>query len=308
MIQSPGILLLSGFLYCNFLVNWESLRIFETMKKVSALYFSPTGGTAKVVISMARSFAAATGCDYSEIDVTLPKQRESAPRFGADDVVFFGVPTYIGRVPNLIKPFFASIKGGGALGIPVVTYGNRAYDDALIELRDIMEEKGFKTVAAAAFPAEHSFSTTLAGGRPDVKDLLLAEDFALKLAETLTKNPQLISGNHIPIAIPGNPAPYAYYKAVIGDNKSIDIRKVKPVTDPEKCTKCGLCALLCPMGSIKISDPSITDGICIKCGACIKRCPKGAKSITDPDYLEHKRLLEEEFGNVIKKAGLFYSF
>jgi ferredoxin/flavodoxin len=275
------------------------------MKNVVALYFSPTGGTKKVVNSMACSFAAFTGCEFSEKDVTLPKQREGTPEFGVDDVVFFGVPVYIGRMPNLIRPFFTSIKGRGALGIPVVTYGNRAYDDALIELRDIMEKNGFRTVAAAAFPAEHSFSTTLAGGRPDEKDLLLAEDFARKIAKILTANPHYLCGHHTPIAVPGNPPPYTYYKAVISDNKNIDIRKVKPLTDISKCTGCGLCARLCPMGSINISDPTITDGICIKCGACIKRCPQGAKSITDPDYLEHKRLLEEEFGNVIKKAELF---
>jgi ferredoxin/flavodoxin len=293
------------------------------MKNVVALFFSPTGGTGKVVKSMARAFATATGCDYLEIDVTLPGTRDSAPEFGANDVVFFGVPVYIGRVPNLIRPFFASIKGNraiaetvdetidggidGAIGIPVVTYGNRSYDDALIELRDIMEENGFRTVAAAAFPAEHSFSTTLARGRPDEKDLLLAEEFAKKIAEILKNNPHYLCGDHTPIAVPGNPPPYTYYKAVISDNKSIDIRKVKPLTDISKCTGCGLCARLCPMGSINISDPSITDGICIKCGACIKKCPQGAKSITDHDYLEHKRLLEEEYGNVIKKAELFYT-
>ena len=169
---------------------------------------------------MARSFASAMGCDFAEMDVTLPEKRESAPLFGVDDVVFFGVPTYIGRVPNLIRPFFVSIKGGGALGIPVVTYGNRAYDDALVELRDIMEENGFKTVAAAAFPAEHSFSTTLAGGRPNEKDLQLAKDFARKIAEIITNNPHSICGDHTPVAVPGNPAPYSYYKAVISDNKA----------------------------------------------------------------------------------------
>lgn len=296
------------------------------MKKVVALYFSPTGGTQKVVRTMARAFAGATGFDYSEIDVTLPGARESTPKFGTNDVVFFGVPVYIGRVPNLIRPFFASIKGcraiaetidggidgsvdvvtGGTIGIPVVTYGNRAYDDALMELRDIMEQNGFRTIAAAAFPSEHSFSTTLAGGRPDEKDLLLAEKFGRKIAEILTKNPHSICDDHTPVAVPGNPAPYSYYKAVISNNKSIDIRKVKPLTDTLKCTSCGLCARLCPMGSINISDPSIVDGICIKCGACIKRCPQGAKSITDPDYLEHKRLLEAEFGNIVRKAELFY--
>ena len=78
-------------------------------------------------------------------------------------------------------------------------------DDALIELRDIMEKR-FKTIAAAAFPAEHSFSTTLAGGRPNEKDLQLAEDFARKLAETLTKNLNYLRQPHS-YSRAGNPAP-----------------------------------------------------------------------------------------------------
>lgn len=38
----------------------------------------------------------------------------------------------------------------GTPAIAVCVYGNRDYDDALIELKDAIEANGFKTVAAAA--------------------------------------------------------------------------------------------------------------------------------------------------------------
>lgn len=58
--------------------------------------------------------------------------------------------------------------------------GNRNYDDALIELRNILEQDGFRTVAGGAFVSEHSFSKTLAAGRPDAKDLASMQEFGSK--------------------------------------------------------------------------------------------------------------------------------
>ena len=51
--------------------------------------------------------------------------------------------------------------------MPVVLFGNRNYDDALIELRDLLQADGFGCIAAGAFVGEHSFSRTLGAGRPD---------------------------------------------------------------------------------------------------------------------------------------------
>ncbi len=85
----------------------------------------------------------------------------------------FGTPTYAGRVPNVLLKYLATVKGNGAAAMPVVTFGNRAFDDSLIELRDILRDNGFRPFAAAAFVGEHSFSTTLAAGRPDADDLRL---------------------------------------------------------------------------------------------------------------------------------------
>ena len=273
------------------------------INNVAGLYFSPTYTTRKIVETTAA--AAAQGLalpQISKINVTTPVQRKETPQFGEGDLVVFGVPVYIGRVPNLIRDFFASIKGNGAIGVPVVVYGNRAYDDALIELKEIMEGNGFKCIAAGAFIGEHSFSYTLGGGRPDASDLRIAEEFGHNIAARIKER----AITDTPLVVPGNPYPYKFYNAKSKKDNSIDIRKVKPETDPQKCTDCGLCAMLCPMGAIDPSNCSLVPGICIKCGACIKMCRPKAKYFTDPTYLEHKEILEKNFTEPRKEPEIFW--
>ena len=269
--------------------------------QVTALFFSPTYTTRKVVVQIASQIASQLGVPYLERNITTPLQRQETPCFNAGELVVFGVPVYIGRVPNLQRDYIASIKGNGAIGVPVVVYGNRAYDDALIELRDIMQGNGFRNIAGAAFIGEHSFSYILGGGRPDAQDLKIADEFATCIANKIKE------GSPIPdnLAVPGNPYPYKFYNAKSSSNKSIDIRKVKPETDPEKCTSCGLCAMLCPMGAIDPTNCALVPGICIKCGACVKKCRPKAKYFIDPTYLEHKKILEDNFTNPRKEPELF---
>ncbi len=167
-------------------------------------------------------------------------------------------------------------------------YGNRDYDDGLIELRDILEKHGLHTVAAAAFVGEHSFSYILAGGRPDEADMALAEDFAAKVAEKIAGG----SGTE-PIHVKGEPSPYrGYYQPRDRKGNPVDIRKVKPLTNDD-CNNCMICADVCPMGSISHDDVREFTGICIKCGACIKKCPLHAKYYEDPGFLYHQHELEE---------------
>ncbi len=261
-----------------------------TVKKVWAVYFSATDTTRAIVERVARAIADATGADYAVRDFTLPAGRENALTFGADELAVFGTPVIAGRVPNVLLKYLATISGSGALGVPIVLYGNRDYDDALIELRDILENGGLRTIAAGAFIGEHSFSEILAKERPDGADMAKADAFARAVADKLAAMTQLPSE---PIDVKGTPSPYSgYYQPRDRGGNPVDIRKVKPITTDD-CINCLTCADVCPMGSISYDDVSTFTGICIKCCACVKNCPVGAKQFTDEKYLYHKNELEE---------------
>ena len=119
------------------------------IKKSSALYFSPTGGTKKIAEHIASGL-----CDAAEfLDVTS-SGRELA--FGPEDFVVIAVPVFGGRVPSPTAERLSHVRAEGTPAAIVAVYGNRAYEDALLELRGLAEERGFKVMAAAAFIARHS--------------------------------------------------------------------------------------------------------------------------------------------------------
>ncbi len=59
-----------------------------------------------------------------------------------------------------------------------------------------------------------------------------------------------------------------------------DWRTFKPVRDPEKCTKCLLCPMICPDSAInwnKTSEDIEFDyRFCKGCGICANECPSNA--------------------------------
>lgn len=255
---------------------------------IHAMYFSPTGTTEKTTSTIAASLAGEEG--FSALDFTRPEGRKNPAVFKEGDLVVAGVPVYAGRIPNVLLSYLDTLAGNGALAVAVVVYGNRDYDDALIELKDILTEHGFKVIAGGAFIGEHSFSTTLGANRPDEKDIKIARDFAAGIADKLEK-----SRDYSELVVKGKRPYRKYYmpKTAAGeDNKAF--RTVTPMTS-EDCTDCKTCAEICPIGSIDYEDIRKYNGICIKCCACIKRCPVGAKYFDDPDYLFHKNRLEAAF-------------
>ncbi len=262
-------------------------------KKVWAAYFSGTGTTEKTVTRIARVMAEKLNATYEEFSYTLPRNREQELAFSADDLVVFGSPVYAGRVPNVLLPYLTGkVKGNGALAVPVVLFGNRNFDDGLIELRNVLEADGFHTVAAAGFVGEHSFSRTLGAGRPDVQDVALMDRFAAKVAEKVSAMAEVPQQ---PVAVRGEDPIRPYYTPRDRQGTPINILKVKPKTDPTKCDSCGWCAAHCPMGSISTEDFSQVTGICIKCCACVKGCHAGAKYYDDAGYLYHQHELEEGY-------------
>lgn len=261
-------------------------------RNINTLYFSATDTTRKVVTGIAEGIAGRMDgqTKVNHIDFTLPAGREKPAVFGKDDLVVVGVPVYAGRVPNVLLSYLHTISGNGALAVAIVLFGNRDYDDALLELADILAEQNFTVISGGAFVGEHSFSKTLGANRPDEKDMALVNDFAGQIYAKLTAQTEF---NHINVK--GN-RPYRKYYVPKDENGAPvkDFRLITPITN-EDCTDCKLCAEVCPMGSIDYDKPSEINGICIKCCACIKICPVQAKYFDDPNYLRHKRELEIAF-------------
>lgn len=276
------------------------------------IYFSPTGNTKRIVDAVASS-TELNGESTIDLDITLPDSRKNFNYHAQDgDIVIIGMPVYAGRIPNLLLPFINTITPCSADSskdvscIPLVTYGGRNYDDALIELADILEDNGFKVLAAGAFIAEHSFSSKICNSLPD-KDSL---SFAARLGrlaigmegregkedgkiEEFRRNEIFVGKQNIKGRAKEE---RVYYRPRLADGSPINMLKVKPKTK-ENCLRCGICAKRCPMGSISASDPTAITGPCIKCNRCVRECKVGAKYFDDAGYLFHVSDLEMRVGN-----------
>ena len=263
------------------------------LEKIWAVYFSGTGTTRRTVERIAGGIASRLNLPAESVDFSRPAVRQETLRFGEKDLVVFGTPVYAGRVPNVLLPFLRErIVGGGALAVPVVLFGNRNYDDAFIELRNILAADGMHPIAAGAFVGEHSFSRVLGADRPNAEDEALMDEFAARVAELAAG---LDAAPVKSVAVRGQEPLRPYYTPRDRAGNPINILKVKPKTDLSRCGGCGLCADLCPMGSIDPADVSAVRGICIKCCACIKGCPTGAKFFDDAGYLYHQHELEAQY-------------
>lgn len=272
--------------------------------KIFSLCFSATGNTEKTAGIISDKISEISGQEICKKGFTLPEERSRVIEFSQDDLVIIGMPTYAGKLPNRILPDVKTkLRGNGALAAAFVTFGNRNYDNSLAELVNVLKDDGFRVISAAAFSCRHAFTDKVGSGRPDDKDAGEMRAFAEKTMETASAGAQVIDG--LPdIKVKGDPdAPY--YTPRKQDGSPAKFLKAFPKVITEKCTNCGICADVCPEGSISHDDVKVMDGICIKCQACVRKCPEHARYFDDVDFLSHVRMLEENFTDR-KENDFFY--
>lgn len=227
---------------------------------VSQITFSPTGGTDKV----AEIITKAWGMPVNKIDLSNAETDYSLLNLDKEELAIIAVPSYGGRVPSLAAQRISIICAKQTPCVIVCVYGNRAYEDTLIELNDIAEKSGFKVIAAIAAIAEHSIIHQYATGRPDRKDESELNNFAKKILEKINGN---LSGCATP-QIPGN-RPYKNSGGV----------GLVPKAN-KNCTSCGLCAKQCPARAISTENLKAADSKkCISCMRCVVKCPQSARKV-----------------------------
>lgn len=234
------------------------------MNELKLVYFSPTGTTRKVIMEVGKNI------DLKSVsfDLTIHKEKKPSLQFGKHDFVLFGIPVYGGRVPQTFLNYFEGIKGNGTPAALVATYGCREYEDALLELKTEVENRGFKVIGAAAFPTEHSIVRAVGLGRPNKSDMKVIADYGIQLNRRLKQEDDW---EKFSPQVPGNKEYRKYSKTPL-----------KPKVDVNRCTECKACAKSCPAAAIPFENPKKTNGkACITCLKCIRVCKKKARYVNN---------------------------
>ena len=114
------------------------------------IFFSPSGTTKEVAEIIANNFS-------QEKEICDLLHFKYSKELSSDDVAIIAMPIFAGRLPKTARERFSKIKGNGAKAIAVANYGNAHVTDALLELVDLVKEKGFNVVAAQDLAPELTF-------------------------------------------------------------------------------------------------------------------------------------------------------
>lgn len=225
--------------------------------KIHKIIFSPTGGTQRVSEILCQDMgkeSVVTDLCVKAADIQLPVIHE-------DDLAVIAMPVFAGRIPTLAVERLRMVKPNNAKCVVLAVFGNRAYDDALLEMQDVATEMGFRVIAAVGAVAEHSIIRKYGKGRPDADDEQMLRQFGTDIISKAESTDCTMP------KVPGN-RPYKQGG------------KVPQPKGRRRCNRCGVCAKHCPIDAIPLSDPKTVDTAkCISCMKCVSVCPTGARSI-----------------------------
>lgn len=220
------------------------------------IVFSPTGGTARVADAITQTWS-----QVETLDLSIPDNNDTDISLQENDLVLIAMPSFGGIAPQLALDRLSRLKGNGARCVVTAVYGNRAYEDTLIQMTGYAKEAGFRIIAAVSAVAEHSIMHQYATGRPDSDDIRVLKDFGKQILRKVSAQ------DFSEPSVPGN---RPYKKPGAG---------LIPKAD-STCTSCGECAQRCPANAISIDNLRASDKVrCISCMRCVSLCPVHARKI-----------------------------
>ncbi len=229
------------------------------LNKTELYYFSPTGGTRRAGEIFCRGIS-------EEVKLVNLGLRDKRIEKSGSGLAVIALPVFGGRLPSVAVEKLKELDGTGKKAVTLVVYGNRAYEDALLELNNTVEARGFQIAASAALIAQHSIVPKVGKGRPDEQDQESILKFARKVLDKIE------CGADAPVKVPGN-EPYKDEMTVAATPISLD-----------SCTQCGKCESVCPTGAIALEKGMVVTDLenCILCMACVASCPEHARILPPP--------------------------
>lgn len=251
------------------------------MRKLYNINFSPTGSSLKVAEEIAKAF------DIEKEIIDLCEKTDKELFMDQDDICIFSAPCYGGRMPETAEKRISHIHGKETSAIVCITFGNRAFEDALLEMADCVEANGFQVVAGCAVATEHNIMHIFGRGRPDASDIDEIRKFSLEAARKVkdgkTYRP-LFSGNY----------PY----------KERHGAKMPVLVNEKTCISCGSCSQKCPVKAISEDGMQTDSERCINCMRCINVCPKQSRYLPEESVTALIQRLEKACKS--KKSNEFY--
>lgn len=230
----------------------------KEFKKIYNIAFSPTGSSLEASGHIIEPFGG------EKIVIDLCEEIADEIQIEQDAICIFSAPCYGGRIPKTARERLQKIRGTRTPAVVCVTFGNRAFEDALLELSDVVSENSFEVVAGCAVVTEHNIMHIYGQGRPNDADKEQMQKFGADIIQKLKelkKDKPYIPGNH----------PYKEWHGVT----------TPIIVDENNCTNCGVCVQKCPVKAISSNGYTIDTEACISCMRCIKICPAKCRSVSE---------------------------
>ncbi len=260
--------------------NYESSDFYGgnklKFKDVVFYYFSGTGNTQLIVKKMCDTF------HELGVDVSAFKINETDPeKVDVSKIIGLAFPIAAQASYKFILEFIEKLpESNGTKVFMVDTLAG--FSGAIIgPLRKILNNKGYETIGAHEIIMPNNFCLKKINENADrikiERGLSSARKYAIDLVEGRT------SWGRIPFF------PDLMYRITASKYPWEFLRKMIPIElEKEKCTSCGLCVKLCPVGNITLEDGIVFSDKCQLCMRCFSYCPTEAIGFKNKQYLRYK--------------------